>query len=164
MAGVLVLYFGANFSCCNNYPPFMNNEEKIEHAKGFSANGKPHTTRNTATSPTGCMTAKAPASSRYSTMPRLSCRNLRQPCCCILKMTARMMWAIWKDACRGRHGEPSADRAEYSHIPATFSCRCWHGCSTGAASSVWWSTEKTLSEIPRLIFLYAWERNTISSG
>lgn len=35
MAGVLVLYFGANFSCCNNYPPFMNNEEKIEHAKGL---------------------------------------------------------------------------------------------------------------------------------
>lgn len=34
MAGVRVLYFGANFSCCNNYPPFMNNEEKIEHAKG----------------------------------------------------------------------------------------------------------------------------------
>lgn len=29
MAGVLVLYFGANFSCCNNYPPFMNNEEKM---------------------------------------------------------------------------------------------------------------------------------------
>lgn len=35
MAGLLVLFFGANFSCYNNYPPFMNNEEKIEHAKGL---------------------------------------------------------------------------------------------------------------------------------